>query len=144
MCRPALDMNDWLPDDQQAYKNNFGWHFTEKACKFAVGLMKRKDSNGELVPITPIGKNEVEELLKRHGVTLKRCVGYDHVYVANKCKADNLGSSVPDEKHLALYVKNEIDDADTGDGVIMRQWYAKMVADGQVIPWRSFIKNDTY
>jgi hypothetical protein len=41
---------------------------------------------------------------------------YDSVYVANMCKADFLGSSIVDDVHMALYVKDVIDDPDATDG----------------------------
>ena len=105
----------------------------------AVSLMKRKDENGKKKAIEPWTKEQVEEMLKKYGVVLDDCTGYDHVYVANMCKADYYKGSVPDELHVALYVKETVDDVDAGDGAIMRCWYAKMVAAGEVIDWEEII-----
>lgn len=121
------------------YLQNYGWHFNKKACEFAVSLMKKKDANGKPKRIEPWTKEAVDDLLNVYGVTLDNKAGYDHVYVANMCKADNLGSSVADEMHAALYVKDTIDDIDGGDGAVMRCWYAKMVASGEVIDWEDFL-----
>jgi len=55
------------------------------------------------------------------------------------CKADYFGSSIVDEPHLALYIKDTIDDEDAGDGTTMRRWYATMVANGEVIDWEDFV-----
>nr|DAT58649.1 MAG TPA: hypothetical protein [Crassvirales sp.] len=44
---------------------------------------------------------------------------YDAVFAANMCKADYLGSSITDEKHLCLYVKDVIDDVDGYDGIVL-------------------------
>lgn len=127
----------------QKYKSSCGWHFNEEACRFAVSLMKKKNPvNGKTEPIEPMTKKQVEEILSKHGVKLENAVGHDCVYVANMCKADYLGSSIIDEKHLALYVKDVIDDVDAPDGTVMRQWWAKMVADGQPVPWSSFLGDD--
>lgn len=60
---------------------------------------------------------------------------YDYVYVANMGKADYLKSSIPDEAHLALYIKDTIDDPDAPDGATMRRWYATMIAAGEPIEW---------
>ena len=51
------------------------------------------------------------------------------------CKADFLNSSVPDEKHLAKYVKDVIDDDDAYDGIVFNRWYADMCKKGIVIDW---------
>lgn len=51
------------------------------------------------------------------------------------CKADYYGSSITDEKHFALYIKDTIDDA----GTTMRRWYATMVANGTMVDWEEFI-----
>ena len=60
---------------------------------------------------------------------------YDAVFVANMCKADYLGSSVPDGLHLCLYVKDVIDDVDGYDGIAFNRWYADMCRKGIQIDW---------
>ena len=55
------------------------------------------------------------------------------------CKADYYGSSIPDEKHFALYIKDTIEDEDAADGTTMRRWYATMVANGTMVDWEGFI-----
>ena len=57
------------------------------------------------------------------------------VYVANMCKADFLGSSIIDEGHLALYVKDVIDDVDGYDGLVFNRWYADTVRKGIPVDW---------
>ena len=66
-------------------------------------------------------------------------VGYDYVFVGNMCKADYYGSSITDERHFALYIKDTIDDEDAGDGTTMRRWYATMVANGTMVDWEDVI-----
>lgn len=60
---------------------------------------------------------------------------YDAVFVANMCKADYLGSSVPDGLHLCLYVKDVIDDVDGYDGIAFNRWYADMCCKGIQVDW---------
>lgn len=139
MKRMALDIYDDMPRDMKAYLRNYGWHFNKKACDFAVSLMKKKDTSGKMKSIEPWTKEQVDEMLKTYGVQVENSNGYDHVFVANMCKADFLKSSVPDEVHLALYVKDTMDDADAGDGVVMRRWYATMVANGEVVEWEDLL-----
>lgn len=86
--------------------------------------------------------DEVDELLKRHSIVLENKVGMDYVYVANMGRYDFFKKSVPDEKHLAQYIKDVVDDEDAPDGMIMAQWYAKMVRAGIPVPWRMFNEND--
>ena len=38
-------------------------------------------------------------------------------------------------KHVALYIKDTIDDEDAADGTTMRRWYATMVANGVMVDW---------
>ena len=40
---------------------------------------------------------------------------------------DFMGSSIIDEKHLSLYVKDVIDDKDGYDGIVFNRWYADTV-----------------
>lgn len=87
-----------------------------------------------------MNKQEVDELLKVYGVKLENNTLYDYVYVANMCKADFLGSSVPDEGHLCKYVKDVIDDVDAYDGIVFNRWYADMCRSGVPIDWEEMIK----
>ena len=40
---------------------------------------------------------------------------------------DYMVSSIIDLKHLAMYVKDVIDDKDGYDGIVFNRWYADMV-----------------
>lgn len=64
---------------------------------------------------------------------------YDQTYVANMCVADFLGSSITDEKHMAMYVKDVIDDPDASDGTVFTRWYATMCYNGIVIDWEAML-----
>lgn len=101
----------------------------------AVSMMKKKGTSGKMEKIEPYSKEQVDELLKKNGVELENAIGYDHVYVANMVKADRWKSSVEDERHLALAIKDEIDDPDQADGFIMRRWYSDMVGAGIPVMW---------
>lgn len=131
-----MDIRDRRPEEMEAYLSNFGWHFNKKMCEFAVSLMEKLNpSTGKKERIEPISKEKVDELLTRYGIKLENNALYDYVYVANMGKADYLKSSIPDEAHLALYIKDTIDDPDAPDGTTMRRWYATMIAAGEPIEW---------
>lgn len=120
----------------RAYLRNNGWHFNKKACEFATKLMKKQSkATGKAERVDAWTKEDVEKLLEKNGVTLENNTGHDFVFIANMAKADYFGSSIEDEKHLALYVKDTVDDVDAGDGAIMRKWYASMVAAGIPVEW---------
>lgn len=80
-------------------------------------------------------KEDTDMLLTAQGVKLEHAIGLDYVYVANMAKADYWKSSIEDDKHLALFIKDTIDDTDAADGQVMRRWYADMVARGYPIEW---------
>lgn len=128
------------PEEMDIYLSHNGWHFNKKMCDFAISKMKKRGlSTREVVPVEPYTKEQVDALLAKYGVTLTNSKGYDYVYVANKCKADFLKSSIPDESYLVLYIKDVIDDVDAPDGAIMRMWYATMVGSGQPIEWSDML-----
>lgn len=138
--RQPLDLYDDMPRDMRKYLSNNGWHFNKKACDFAVSLMKKENpSTKKKEKIEPYTKEQVDEMLKKYNIVLENNVGYDYVFVANMCKADYLKSSITDEHHLALYVKDTIDDIDAGDGVTMRRWYSTMVANGEMVDWEEIL-----
>lgn len=66
-------------------------------------------------------------------------MGSDYIFVANLGKAKYYESSISDEKHFALYIKDTIDNENIADGTIMREWYTSMVAKGIMIDWEEFI-----
>lgn len=134
-----IDMNNTrFPAAMQDYIENYGWHFNKKAVEFAVSLMKRKDKSGELKPIEPLHKEEVDEILERQGIRLDKNKLCDYIYVANKCRAD-YKKSVPDEQHLALYIQETIDDVDAGDETVFREWLAKMRGCHQPVDFNELI-----
>lgn len=78
-------------------------------------------------------------MMSNYGITLKHDQLYDSTYVANMCKADFLGSSIQDDKHMVLYIKNVIDDPDASDGTVFNRWYADMCYNGIAIDWSEML-----
>ena len=125
---------DVIPEGLKRYINNYGCHFNKKLATEAASRMYKYDGNDK-VYIKPYTKETVDKMLDMYGVHISRNKLYDAVYVANMCKADFLGSSVVDEAHLCLYVKDVIDDIDGYDGIVFNRWYADMCRNGIVINW---------
>ena len=129
---------DEIPKGMMIYINNYGCHFNKKLCTEAISRMYYI-ANGKKEYITPYTKEEVEEMLKAYDVKLKNNKLYDAVYVANMCKADFLGKSVPTEEHLAKYIKDLLDDADAKEGFVFNRFYADCVFMNNPIEWEDMI-----
>ena len=63
----------------------------------------------------------------------------NYIFVYNMGNNDFMGSSILDERHLALYVKDVIDDKDGYDGIVFNRWYADMVTSGIPIEWEEML-----
>lgn len=129
-----LTKYDKLPETMINYLRYNGSHFNKKLCDFALSKMRTK--SGRLAPYT---KEQVDNILKAQNIELKNNKLYDYVYVANMCKADFLGSSIMDEPHVALYVKDVIDDPDAYTGIVFNRWYADMSYMGEPIDWEDML-----
>ena len=127
MIRTSLNTYDDRPASMRRYLRYFGQHFNKKLCDFAVSKM----NHGKF----PIPKEKIDEVLNRHGIKLENNELYDYVYVYNMGNNDFMGSSIIDEKHLAMYVKDVIDDRDGYDGIVFNRWYADTVTYGIPIEW---------
>lgn len=137
--RSLTDYNP-IPDDMRAYLRNYDYSFSKKACEFAVSLM-RKDNPVTKKPerIEPWSREQVDDLLKRNNITLENNIGYNYVYVANMLLSDKFKSSIPDEAHLALGIKDVIDDVDCSPYCVFLEWMAKMDGNGEPIEWSELI-----
>lgn len=115
-----------------------GPHFNQKLLDFATSHMTVKSGSIEQ-QLVPIKREEVDRILKENAITLKNNQLLDYVYVANMCKADFLGSSIPDNLHMAKYIRDVIDDVDGYDGIVFNRWYADMSRKGIVVNWEDMI-----
>lgn len=108
-------------------------HFDEKSLAEAVKAMYRKESaTGRAKQIIPLSKTEVDRLLERTGVEVVNKGNLDYVYVANMAKADFWRSSIEDEHHLALYIKDVMDDVDAPEGSVFLKWIAAKTGNPDV------------
>lgn len=130
-----LDDREEFPTGLEKYLSMYGWHFSKKLCNFAVSNM-RKDSGEKIAPIT---KEALDLLLAKNNIELDNKFGYDYVFVANMCKADYLGSSVPDDAHLAKFVKDYCDDPDGYNELPMTRFYADTIGKGIPIIWEDML-----
>ena len=131
-------MYDKLPSGMKEYLSTYGWHFSKKMCEWAISRMK-VEKNGKPEKLEAMKRDEVEELLKKLAVKLENDKGYDAVYVANMAKADYFKSSIPDEAHLAMFVKDYIDDVDSYPGMPFTRFYADCIGSGTPIMWEQML-----
>lgn len=136
--KQALDTFEleFMPMEMKAYLRNYGFSFSKKACEWAISLLRKENpSTKKEEKIEPWNKVQVDELLKKYNITLENNVGYTYVYVANMLRADKYKSSIPDEQHLAMGIKDVIDDVDASPRLVFKQWITKMDDDGEPIEW---------
>lgn len=126
-----LDLYDDRPTSMKRYLKYYGEHFNKKLCDFAISKM----NHGKI----PVTKEKVDEIFRRNGIQLEHNQLYDYVYVYNMGNNDFMGSSIIDEKHLALYTKDVIDDKDGYDGIVFNRWYADTVVLGIPIEWEEML-----
>lgn len=133
-----LDARDEFPSGMEDYLAQNGWHFNKKMCEWACSNMYKIDKTGSKSYITPYTKDQVDEILRKYGVQVTK-VGYDYVFAANMCKADYVGSSISDDMHLALFIKDYVDDKDGYDGLPFTRFYADCIGSGQPIEWEDML-----
>lgn len=140
MEKQRLDTYDNFPTGMRNYLSKYGWHFSKKMCEWAVSKMKTKDaSTGKAKNMEPMTKESVDEILKKYGVKLENDNAYDAVYTMCMAKSDYFKSSIPDEQHLALFVKDYIDDIDAYNGMPFTRFYSDCIGHGIVIMWEELI-----
>lgn len=135
-----LDMYEIMPREQRSYLANYGWSFNRRACMHAIKHMMRKNpASGKEEPIEMKTKEEIEEILKKYNIKLEHNKGYDFVYVYHMAMSDYFKSSLADEQHVAMFVKDYIDDIDNPGGNAFRKWYVDMIAKGFPVEWADLL-----
>lgn len=138
--RIPLDIRDDMPRDMKRYISEYGFHFTKRAYLYAADKMRKYNAaTGKLEKVEPYTKEQVDEMLVKYGVKVENSEMYDYVYIAQMCRMDYLKSSVPDEQHLALFVKDTCGDPDASSETPFRRWMATMVGNGEPIDWSDLV-----
>ena len=129
---------DEIPEGMKRYLNNYGCHFNKKLCQEAASRMYT-NVDGRKEYIKPYTKEQIDNMLQAYGIKVHNGKLYDAVYVANMCKADFLGRSVPSEEHLAYYIKDVLDDPDAEDGYVFNRFYADTMFMNDPIDWDEMV-----
>lgn len=130
-----LDYYDIRPSGMDEYLSNYGRHISKQMYLWAVSMMR--DRNGNRAK--PMEKDEVRQVLEKHGVSVKNNKSYDVPYVFMMAKMDYYGSSIIDDAHLALFVQDYLDDIDGASSRAFDELYIKTVALGIPIDWEDVI-----
>lgn len=133
-----LDSKDSFPTGMEQYLSYYGWHFSKAMCDWAVSMMYKRNAANKKEYIQPLTKEQVNTLLNNQNIKINDST-YDYVYIANMCKADFLGSSIADDKHWALYVKDVIDDQDSYEEMPFTRFYADCIGKGIPIYWEDML-----
>lgn len=108
------------------YLRYYGSHFNKNLCEFAIEQLDKQEYT----------KEKVDQLLKAHNIELKNAKLYDAVYVANWGKSIFYGSSIQDDKHFVLFLK---DIFEKESDLLFNRWYADMAKKGIPIDWEEMI-----
>ena len=135
-----LDAYDRFPSGMKEYISQYGWHFSKKMCEWAVSKMKTKDeSTGKQKKLDALKKDEVEELLKKYGIKPRRMQGTTVCMRPTWARRIIIRVSIADESHLALFIKDYIDDPDGYDGLPFTRFYADCIGSGTPIIWEDMM-----
>lgn len=119
----------------EEYIDQYGAHFNRKLYEWAVSMMR--DRNGSKPSV--LTREQATEWLKTQGVTLKNDKGYDSAYVYAMAKADYLGSSIKDNVHLALFVRDFLEDPDGYPTKAFDHFVMDCRAKNEPIYWEEFL-----
>lgn len=130
-----IDDYEIMPRGMREYLSYHGRHFSKPLYEWAVSLMVDRDGN----KVKTISKEAFDEKMKAQGVTVKNDMGYDLPYIWAMGSSDYLGSSVPDDAHLAKFVKDYADDRDGGKTRAFDEFYTKTLRLGIPIVWEDVL-----
>ena len=134
--KTRLDSRSVFPEGMETYLEFNGWHFNKKMCQWASSRMY-KEENGKKENIEQYSIESLKVLSDKTNIKFE--INYDAVYIANMCKADFLGSSIPNEMLLIRYVKDVIEDPDGYEGMPFTRFYADCIGSGTSIPWEDLL-----
>ena len=117
---------DVKPKEFLNYLRYYGPHFNKKLCEFACSNLEKKEYT----------KEKLDQLLQAYNIQIKNSKLLDYVYLANWCKSVLYGSSIIDEKHLALFIKDILDKE---EDLVFNRWYADMAKLGIPIEWEDVL-----
>lgn len=135
-------LNYLIPEGMQAYLSYFGMNFNKNLYEFAVKMMRKENSEGELEEVKPMSAEQLKTMLAKYKIELSNNDLYNALYIAAMVKADYWGSSIEDEAHMARYIEDTLCDVDAAEGQTFARFVADCAAKGIVIFWEQMIDKD--
>lgn len=131
-----LDTRSRFPSGMETYLEFNGWHFNKKMCEWATSHMYKinGDKKQKIIPYT---YEQVQKMITDSKLEIE--ITYDVVYLANYVKSDFLNSSITDEAHLVLFIKDYLEDPDSYEDKTFTRFYADCIGKGISIPWEDLI-----
>lgn len=119
----------------EEYTDMYGYHFSKKLYEWAVYMMLDRNGN----KIEPEPKQEVMSWLNMQGVTIRNNKGWDVPYTKAMMVADYWGSSITNDKQLALAIKDFLDDLDGNPCKAFDHFVVDYKAKSEPIFWEDFL-----
>ena len=117
---------DIKPEAFLNYLRYYGTKKKKKLCDFACEQLPKKEYS----------KEKLDILLQAHNLVIPNAKLHDTVYVANWCRSVFYGSSIVDEKHFVLFIKDVFEKE---PNLVFNRWYADMAKQGIPIDWEEMI-----
>ena len=119
-----LTQYDIKPQGFINYLRYNGQHFNKHLLEFAIKRFKLS-----------ITKEKLSTLCQTHNIAIPENI-YDALYILNWAKDTLWGSSIQDDKHLVLFMK---DIMDKESNLVFNRWYADQAKQGMAIEWEDMI-----
>ena len=81
----------------------------------------------------------LDDVMKQYNIKIKNDVGYDALYVFSMAMADYYGSSLTDRQHVALFVKDYLDDPDGTSTRALDEYVGKCIGAGTPVMWEDVL-----
>ena len=131
-------MQYYISKGEAQYMDANKGYFSKALAEWAISHMQKENEKGELVDIKSVKLEKVNEILKAHNVEIPEESTYDAWYLYNMCLAD-YQKSLPDEKKIAEYIDETINDPDCEPTAVLACFRAKMDVLDIPIHWERFL-----
>lgn len=122
-----------------AYMDKHGMHFSKALYEHAASEMYKINASGNREYMKPMTAEQYWQIMRKYNIQPKSEHMWDALYVMSMAMADFMGSSLPDERSVALYTKDYVDDPDAPEGFILGRYISDVELDGKCINWAAVI-----